>query len=125
MKYIQTDTAPKAVGPYSQAIVSNGFIFCSGQIGLDPKTNELLEGIESQTHQVLKNLKEVLESGNSSLEKVVKTTVYLADIKDYIKMNEIYGLYFREHKPARAAFAVAHLPKDALIEIEVVAEVNN
>lgn len=123
MNYINTNKAPKAVGPYTQAIVSNGFIFCSGQIGIDPKTNELVEGIEAQTHQVLKNLSEVLITGNSSLDHVVKTTVYLADIKDYVKMNEIYSEYFSEHKPARAAFAVAHLPKDACIEIEVVAEV--
>jgi len=123
MKYISTEKAPKAVGPYSQAIVSNGFIYCSGQIGLDPKTNELVEGFEKQTHQVLKNLSEVLKAGNSSLEKVIKTKVYLADIADFGKMNEVYGQYFSEHKPARAAFAVAHLPKDALIEIEVVAEV--
>ncbi len=124
MKYIHTEKAPKVVGPYSQAIVSNGLVFCSGQIGIDPKTNELVTGFEEQTHQVLKNLKEVLEASNSSLEKVVKTTVYLADIKDYVQMNEIYGQYFSDHKPARAAFAVAHLPKDAYIEIEVVAEVN-
>lgn len=123
MKYISTEKAPKAVGPYSQAIVSNGFIYCSGQIGIDPKTNELVAGFEEQTHQVLKNLAEVLKDGNSGLEMVVKTTVYLADIKDYGMMNEIYGQYFSEHKPARAAFAVAHLPKDALIEIELVAEV--
>jgi 2-iminobutanoate/2-iminopropanoate deaminase len=124
MKYISTEKAPKAVGPYSQAIVSNGFIYCSGQIGLDPKTNELLVGIEAQTHQVLKNLSEVLIAGGSNLKYVVKTTVYLADIADYSKMNEIYGQYFTEHKPARAAFAVAHLPKDALIEIEAVAELS-
>jgi 2-iminobutanoate/2-iminopropanoate deaminase len=124
MKYISTKKAPKAVGPYSQAIVSNGFIYCSGQIGIDPKTNDLVKGFEEQTQQALENLSEVLEAGNSSLEKVVKTTVYLVDIKDYGTMNEIYGQYFSEHKPARAAFAVAHLPKDALIEIEVVAEVD-
>lgn len=123
MKYIQTENAPKAVGPYSQAIVSNGFIFCSGQIGLDPKTNELVEGIDAQTHQVLKNLTAVLKIAHSDLEHVVKATVYLGDINDYPKMNEIYGQYFMDHKPARAAFAVSHLPKDALIEIEVVAEV--
>ncbi|HVA97064.1 MAG TPA: RidA family protein [Candidatus Acidoferrales bacterium] len=123
MKYIKTTKAPAAVGPYSQAIVSGGFIFCSGQIGIDPKTNELVKGLEKQTHQVLKNLKAVLKEGNSSLDNVVKTTVYLADINDYVKMNEIYGQYFTDHKPARAAFAVANLPKSALIEIEVVAEV--
>ena len=124
MKYIQTENAPKAVGPYSQAIVSNGFVFCSGQIGIDPTTNELVEGLEAQTHQVLKNLTEVLQSENCGLDHVVKTTIYLADINDYVKMNEIYGQYFSSHKPARAAFAVADLPKDALIEIEAVAEVS-
>ena len=123
MKYITTEKAPKAVGPYSQAIVSNGFIFCSGQIGIDPATNELVEGIEAQTKQVLKNLSEVLEAENSDLDHVVKTTVYLANITDYVTMNEIYGQYFTKHKPARAAFAVAALPKGALIEIEVIAEV--
>jgi len=122
MKYISIEKAPKAVGPYSQAIVSNGFIHCSGQIGIDPKTNELVSGFEEQTRQVLKNLSEVLKAGNSGLDKVIKTTVYLAHIKDYGTMNEIYGEYFSKHKPARAAFAVSHLPKDALIEIEVIAE---
>jgi 2-iminobutanoate/2-iminopropanoate deaminase len=122
MKYIQTEKAPKAVGPYSQAIVSNGFVFCSGQIGLDPKTNDLVEGLEEQTNQVLKNLSEVLKVANSSLEKVVKTTIYLSDINDYTKVNEIYGHYFSNHRPARAAFAVAALPKGALIEIEAIAE---
>ncbi len=123
MKYISTYKAPKAVGPYTQAIVSNGFIFCSGQIGLNPKTNELVKGLNAQTHQVLKNLTEVLKAENSSLEHVVKTTIYLADIGDYSKMNEIYTEYFSDHKPARAAFAVAHLPKGALIEIEAIAQV--
>jgi 2-iminobutanoate/2-iminopropanoate deaminase len=122
MKYIKTTNAPVAVGPYSQAIVSNGFIFCSGQIGLDPKKNELVVGIDAQIHQVLKNLTEVLKASNSDLEHVVKTTVYLSDINNYPKMNEIYAEYFSEHKPARAAFAVAALPKGALIEIEAIAE---
>jgi 2-iminobutanoate/2-iminopropanoate deaminase len=124
MKYIANEKAPKAVGPYSQATVSNGFIFCSGQIGLDLKTNELVEGLEAQTHQVLRNLTEVLKASNSGLDLVIKTTVYLADINDYPRMNEVYGQYFSERKPARAAFAVAHLPKDALIEIEAIAEVS-
>jgi 2-iminobutanoate/2-iminopropanoate deaminase len=122
MKCIQTEKAPKAVGPYSQAIISGGFVFCSGQIGIDPSTNDLVEGFEKQTHQVLKNLAEVLESSNSNLEKVVKATIYLSDINNYPKMNVIYGEYFSEHKPARVAFAVAALPKGALIEIEVIAE---
>jgi len=121
MKYIHTDKAPKAVGPYSQAIVSGDLIFCSGQIGIDPSVGSLVEGIEGQTKQVLENLKAVLEEANFSLEKVVKCTVYLSDINDYVKMNEIYGQYFSNHKPARAAFAVATLPLNALVEIEVIA----
>jgi 2-iminobutanoate/2-iminopropanoate deaminase len=123
MKYISTEKAPKAVGPYSQAIVSNGFVFCSGQIGLDPKTNELVDGLEAQVHQVLKNLTEVLKAGGSSLESVVKTTIFVRDMNTYAKVNEIYGSYFPDHKPARATVEVSYLPKDALIEIEVVAEV--
>lgn len=121
MKYIQSGKAPKVVGPYSQAIEANGFIFCSGQIGIDPEAGALVEGIENQTKQVLNNLKHVLEEAGSGLEKVVKSTVYLSDINDYSKMNEIYRQYFTDHKPARAAFAVAALPLKALIEIEMVA----
>lgn len=122
MKYITTDKAPIAVGPYTQAIVSNGFVFCSGQIGLDPVSNELVEGFEKQAHQVLKNLTAVLHASNSGLEKVVKTTVYLVDMNDYAKLSDVYGQYFSEHKPARAAVTVAQLPKGALIEIEAIAE---
>lgn len=124
MKYVQSDKAPKVVGPYTQAIVSNGFVFCSGQIGIDPKTNTLVEGLENQAHQVLKNLTEVLKASKSDLSHVVKTTIYLADINDYKKMNEIYGTYFSDHKPTRAAFAVADLPIGALIEIEAIAEIS-
>lgn len=123
MKYINTDKAPKAVGPYTQAIVSNGFVFCSGQIGLEPVTNELVEGFEKQADQVLKNLSAVLRASNSGMEKVVKTTVFLVDINDYAKLSEVYGKYFTEHKPARAAIAVSQLPKGALVEIEAIAEV--
>ena len=122
MKYIHTENAPKAVGPYTQAIVSNGFVFCSGQIGIDPDTQELFEGFEEQAHQVLKNLINVLQAANSSLNSVIKTTVFLVDINDYPKLNEIYAQYFSEHKPARSAVTVAKLPKGALIEIEAVAE---
>lgn len=122
MKYIKTKKAPIAVGPYSQAIVTNGLIYCSGQIGIDPETNELVSGFENQAHQVLKNLQEVLKASKASLDTVVKTTVYLSDITDYVKMNEIYAQYFSIHKPARAAFSVAALPKGALIEIEAIAE---
>jgi 2-iminobutanoate/2-iminopropanoate deaminase len=123
MKYINTDRAPKAVGPYTQAIVSNGFVFCSGQIGIDPKTNDLVEGFEAQAHQVLKNLTSVLKASNSGLDKVVKTNVYLVDMNDYAKLSDVYGQYFSDHKPARAAVTVVQLPKGALIEIEAIAEV--
>jgi 2-iminobutanoate/2-iminopropanoate deaminase len=123
MKYIATEKAPKAVGPYSQAIVTGGLIFCSGQIGIDPKKGTLVKGFEKQTQQVLKNLRAVLKEANSDLNYIVKVTVYLADINDYKTMNEIYGQYFTDHKPARAAFAVANLPAGALIEIEAVAEI--
>ena|SRR3989344_4617405 len=123
MKYIHTDKAPKVVGPYSQAIAADNFIFCSGQIGIDPNMGKLVEGIENQTKQVMENLKAVLEESGLSLDKVVKCTVYLADINDYVTMNGIYGKYFTDHKPARAAFAVAALPAGALIEIEMIAAV--
>lgn len=121
MKYIHTDNAPKAVGPYSQAIAVNGFIYSAGQIGLDPETNALVEGLEQQTHQIFANCKAVLEEAGSDLDHVVKTTIFLKDIADYGKVNEMYGAYFSTHKPARSAVAVASLPKDALIEIEVIA----
>ena len=121
MKYIHTDNAPKAVGPYSQAIAVNGFIYCAGQIGLDPETNELVEGLEKQTHQIFANIKAVVEEAGSDLDHVVKTTIFLKDIADYGKVNELYGTYFLTHKPARSAVAVAAIPKNALIEIEVIA----
>jgi len=121
MKYIHTDQAPKAVGPYAQAIEVNGFIFCSGQIGIDPAAGTLVEGIESQTRQVFENVKQVLEEAGSSMDKVVKATVYLADIADYQKMNEIYAQFFGDHKPARAALAIDALPAGALVEMEVIA----
>lgn len=123
MKYVQSPHAPAAVGPYSQAIVHNGLVYCSGQIGLNPQTNTLVSGIKEQTKQVLTNLAAVLEEAHSDMEMVLKTTVYLADSNDYTTMNEIYATFFTSHKPARAAFAVAQLPKDALIEIECIAAV--
>jgi len=124
MKLIHTEKAPKVVGPYSQAVEAQGFVFCSGQIGIDPKTGKLVEGLESQTKQVFENLKSVLAKSGLSLKHVVKTTVYLADIQDYAKMNEIYAAYFADHRPARAAFAVAALPAGALVEIELIAELS-
>lgn len=121
-KEIKTTAAPKAIGPYSQAIEANGFIFVSGQIPINPETGELIKGpIEKQTEQVLKNISAILEKAGSSLDKVVKATVYLSDLKDYAKMNEIYSKYFSSPYPARAAIQVARLPKDVGIEIEVIA----
>jgi len=122
MESIQTDRAPEAIGPYSQAIKANGFIFASGQIPLDPSTMQIVEGgIQEQTGRVLDNLKAVLEAAGSSLGRVVKTTVYLADMGEFAAMNEIYAKYFGATKPARATVQVARLPRDVRIEIDVVA----
>ena len=125
MKVIKTVNAPEAVGPYSQAIVSNGLVFCSGQIGLDPSTGEITgQDIKSQTNQVIKNLSAVLVEAGSSLEKVIKTTCYLKNMSDYQKFNDIYAKFFTTD-PARATIEVSKLPKDALVEIEAIAEVNS
>lgn len=121
MKYIHTDKAPKAVGPYSQAIQSHDFLFLSGQIGIDPQTGTLVEGLEAQTHQIMKNIQAVLDEAEGDLNDIVKTTIFLTDINDYKHVNEIYGSYFPDHKPARSAVAVAALPAGALIEIECIA----
>ncbi len=121
MKIVYTDKAPQPVGPYSQAIMVNNLIFTAGQIGIDPKTNQLVEGIEKQTHQVLENLKNVLEAAGSSIEKVIKTTIYLKDINQFQIVNGIYEKYFKNQKPARSTVEVNNLPKGALIEIEMVA----
>ena len=117
---IATQNAPQAIGPYSQAIKANGVIYTSGQIGLNPQ-GSLTEGIEAQTRQVLTNLSEVLKAGNSSLDKVVKTTIFLSNMEDFGIVNTIYAEFFGEHKPARSTVAVKTLPKDALVEIECVA----
>jgi len=121
IKIIKSEKAPKAIGPYSQALVIDNFVFCSGQIGIDPKTGNLVDGVENQTRQILENLKNVLEEAGSSLDKVVKTTIFLTNINDFAKVNEIYGQYFSLHKPARSTVCVASLPKKALIEIEAIA----
>lgn len=121
IKPINTINAPEAIGPYSQAMIANGFIFCSGQLGINPQTGSLVEGIEKQTHQVIKNLQAVLQESGSDLNKIVKTTILLKDINDFAQVNEIYGSYFNETKPARATYQVANLPKDGLIEIEAIA----
>jgi 2-iminobutanoate/2-iminopropanoate deaminase len=121
---VRTENAPAAIGPYSQAVVSGGFLFCSGQIPLDPATGKMIEGgIEEQTERVLRNLAAVLESGGGSLRSVVKTTVYLADLSDFPAMNETYGRFFPESPPARATVQVAKLPAGALVEIDAVASI--
>ena len=122
---VQTDNAPAAIGPYSQAIKANGFVFVSGQVGFDPKTGEFVPGgVAEQTEQVLKNVSAVLEAAGSSLDQVVKTTVFLADMKEFSAMNEVYAKFFSEPPPARATVAAAGLPRDARVEIEVVALVS-
>jgi 2-iminobutanoate/2-iminopropanoate deaminase len=121
-KEIKSANAPKAIGPYSQAIAANGFVFASGQIAIDPKSGELkLGNIEEQTRLVLSNLKAVLEAAGSSLDKAVKCIVFLQDLNDYGKMNEIYGEFFKAPYPARAAVQVARLPKDVKVEIAAIA----
>jgi 2-iminobutanoate/2-iminopropanoate deaminase len=122
MKKINTDAAPAAIGPYSQGIVSGNFVFTSGQIPLCPKTGDIEgENITGQTERSIENLKAVLEAAGSSLEKVVKTTCFLADMNDFARFNEVYEKHF-PGKPARSTVAVRQLPKNALVEIEAVAE---
>ncbi len=119
---ISTEAAPGAIGPYSQAIKSGNMIFCSGQIPIDPATGEFVAGdVAEQTEQVLKNLTEVLKAAGSDLNGVVKTTVFLADMGDFTAMNEVYGRYFDENKPARATVQAARLPRDARVEIDCIA----
>lgn len=122
MQPISTTQAPQAIGPYSQAIEANGFIFCSGQIPLTPEGDLNQESsVSEQTHQALTNLKNVLEAAGSSLEKAVKTTIFLADMNDYKAVNEVYSTYFTSTKPARSTIQVARLPKDVKVEIECIA----
>jgi len=122
MQMINTEKAPKAIGPYSQAIKFENLLFISGQIAINPQTNQLINGgIEEQTKQVMENIKAILQEAGLTFDNVIKTTIYLKDINDFVKVNEIYGSYFKEHKPARATVEVSRLPKDALIEIEVIA----
>ena len=119
---IATDTAPKAIGPYSQAIRSGGLLFLAGQIPLDPATMQLVEGdIAKQTERVLENVKAILAAAGSSLDRVVKTTVFLKDMNEFAAMNEVYGRYFPQNPPARSTIEAARLPRDARIEIEVIA----
>jgi len=119
---VHTDNAPKAIGPYSQAIKANGFVFASGQIPLDPATMQIVEGgIREQTERVMKNLDAVLQAAGSSLEGVVKTTVFLKDLTDFVEMNEVYGSFFKQTPPARSTVEVARLPRDVRVEIDVIA----
>jgi len=121
-KIIHTDKAPQAIGPYSQAVRTESMVYTAGQIGLDPATMEIVDGgIEAETRQVLNNLKQVLETANSGLDYVVKTTVFLRDIGDFPKMNAVYAEFFSENPPARSTVAVATLPKNVAVEIEAVA----
>jgi len=122
METVSTDKAPGAIGPYSQAIKANGMVFCSGQIPIDPATgNFVSDVVAEQTEQVLKNLGEVLGAAGASLDHVVKTTVFLADMGDFAEMNEVYARYFSENKPARATVQAARLPRDAKVEIDCIA----
>lgn len=119
---VATNRGPQAIGPYSQAIRANGFVFLSGQIPLDPKTQQVVEGdVSVQTERVLQNLKGVVEAAGSSLERVAKTTVFLSDMDDFAAMNEVYSRYFVAHKPARSTVEVSRLPKNVRVEIDLIA----
>ena len=119
---IATDRGPKAIGPYSQAIRANGFVFVSGQIPLDPATQQLVAGnVQAQTERVLENLKGIVEAAGSSLDRVVRATVFLADMNEFAAMNEVYGRYFQNQPPARSTVQVARLPRDVHVEIDVIA----
>lgn len=124
MRMISTNEAPAAIGPYSQAIKLGGLLFTSGQIPLDASGVLVEGGIEEQTHQVFRNLKAVLEEAGATFQDVVKATVFMKDMNQFATMNGIYSSYFGEHKPARSAVEVARLPKDVLVEIEVIASTN-
>jgi 2-iminobutanoate/2-iminopropanoate deaminase len=119
---ISTQHGPKAIGPYSQAVRANGFIFISGQVAFDPATSQLVEGdIAAQTDRVLQNLKGIVEAAGSLLDKTVKTTVFLKDMNDFAKMNEVYARYFPANAPARSTVEVARLPRDVRVEIDLIA----
>lgn len=121
MQGISTKSAPAAIGPYSQAIAFGNFVFCSGQLGLDPASGTLVEGVAAQAKRSLENLGAVLGEAGLARDRVVKTTIFLADMKDFATVNEIYGSFFGEHRPARSTVAVAALPKGGLVEIEAIA----
>jgi 2-iminobutanoate/2-iminopropanoate deaminase len=119
---VATELGPKAIGPYSQAIKANGMVFLSGQIPLDPRTQQIVEGdVARQTERVLENLKAVVQAAGSSLDRVIKTTVFLADLNDFAAMNEVYARYFQNQPPSRSTVEVARLPRDARVEIDLIA----
>lgn len=120
-KIIYTENAPQAIGPYSQAVEINGTLYISGQIPVDPKTGKMPEGIQAQTEQVMKNIGAILEAAGYSYENVIKSTCLLSDMANFKAMNEVYGSYYKENPPARAAYGVVQLPLGALVEIETIA----
>jgi len=122
MKTVSTPNAPAAIGPYSQAQIVNGMVYTSGQVGIDPATGNVVEGLEAQAHQVFKNLTEVLKAAGTDMSKVFKTTVFIKDMNDFGVINGIYAQYFTEPFPARSCVEVARLPKDVLLECEAIAE---
>lgn len=120
-KILSTEKAPPPVGPYSQAVIAGDFIFAAGQLGIDPRTGELAQGIEAQTRQALTNLSAVLEAAGSSLDRVVKATIFLAHVEDFAAMNGVYGQFFPLQPPARSTVVVGQFPRGVLVEIEVIA----
>ena len=124
MKQINTNNAPAAIGPYSQASVSGNTVFCSGQIPINPENGEIPEGVQAQAHQVFRNIKNLLEAAGSSIDKTIKTSVFIKNMDDFAEINAIYAEYFTEPFPARSCVEVARLPKDVLLEAEVIAELD-
>lgn len=123
-KTIYTKNAPEPIGPYSQGIVSHSYVFTAGQIAIDPATGQLVQGdIKEQTRQVLKNIRAILEAAGASIDSVVKTTVFLKDMNEFLTMNEVYGEFFKESKPARSTVQVSRLPRDVNVEIEAIASI--
>lgn len=122
MKIVSTEKAPSAIGPYSQAQISNGFVFASGQIPINPETGELVKGLENQANQVFSNVRELLAAAGTDIGKTVKTVLFIKDMNDFAKINEIYANFFKSPYPARSCVEVARLPKDVLLECEVIAE---
>ncbi|WP_280771088.1 RidA family protein [Salipaludibacillus daqingensis] len=119
---IQTNEAPSAIGPYSQAVKTGDIVYTSGQIGLDPSSGEMVDGLESQAHQVMKNVKAVLAAADCDMNDVIKSMIFMQNMEDFVTVNEIYASYFEEPYPARSAVEVAKMPKGALVEVEVIAK---